>query len=92
MVAKMTYVSTTKNQYVFKQNDKANMFFIVDKGSPHVEIDNNKKKSLSKGDGFGELALLYNAPRSASIKCEETCYFWSLDRKSFRNVRHDDFR
>lgn len=35
---------------------------------------------------FGELALLYNAPRSASIKCLVDSYFWVIDRTAFKNV------
>lgn len=34
-------------------------------------------------EGFGELALLYNAPRTASIKAVERCYCWALDRITF---------
>ena len=41
---------------------------------------------LERGDGFGELALLYSAPRSASIKAREKCGLWAIDRTSFRNV------
>ncbi len=62
------------------------MFFIVDRGAPDIYIGGLKKKSLGRGDGFGELALLYNAPRSASVKCEQDCHFWAIDRKTFKNV------
>ncbi len=33
--------------------------------------------------GFGELALLYNAPRTASIQALEKSSLWALDRISF---------
>jgi len=39
---------------------------------------------LKEGEGFGELALLYGSPRSASIKCVGICKFWAIDRKTFR--------
>jgi len=35
---------------------------------------------------FGELALLYNAPRAASIKAESACALWALDRNTFNNI------
>ena len=44
------------------------------------------KKTLKASDSFGELALLYNAPRSASVKALGDCAFWAIDRKTFRNV------
>lgn len=46
------------------------MFFIVRKGSVAVELNNQEKeiKKLIRGESFGELALIYTAPRSASVK------------------------
>ena len=38
------------------------------------------------GDSFGELALLYNAPRAATVLCEEDGVLWALERKAFRCV------
>ena len=51
-----------------------------------VIINNESKKKLKKGDAFGELALLYNAPRSASIKALSDCNMWGIDRTTFRKV------
>jgi CRP-like cAMP-binding protein len=39
-----------------------------------------------EGESFGELALLYNAPRQASIKAAEDSVLWSLDRNTFNNI------
>ena len=39
--------------------------------------------------GFGELALLFNAPRSASIKAETTCFLWYIDRMTFKSAVED---
>lgn len=49
-------------------------------------VNNQLKRDLKIGEGFGELALLYNAPRSASIKATETSYLWGIDRNVFRNA------
>ncbi len=35
---------------------------------------------------FGELALMYNAPRAASIKADSNCVLYSLDRETFNNI------
>mgnify|MGYP001807337162 CR=1 FL=1 len=53
----------------------------------YFSIQNYKaKRELKTGDGFGELALLYNAPRSASVKCFENCNLWGIDRNTFRRA------
>lgn len=75
-----------KSSYVFKQEDPASCFFIIKEGEVAVEIDGNEKKRVNKGGNFGELALLYNAPRSASIKALTDCEFWAIDRSTFKNV------
>lgn len=51
-----------------------------------VIINEETKKSLKQSDGFGELALLYNAPRSASIKANSECFFWAIDRQTFKRT------
>ena len=52
-----------------KQGDKASCFFIVHEGKMNVEVDGQIRQKLTPADGgFGELALLYNTQRSASIR------------------------
>jgi CRP-like cAMP-binding protein len=43
------------------------------------------KLKLGPGQPFGELALLYNAPQSASVGAVTNCGFWILDRRSLLN-------
>ena len=47
-------------------------------------IDGNKRRTLKQRDQFGELALLYNAPRSATIKALTDCELFGIDRLTFR--------
>lgn len=47
-------------------------------------VDNVPRKELAAGHGFGELALLYNAPRSATLVAVEECFLWGIDRHTFR--------
>lgn len=41
---------------------------------------------LVAGNSFGELALLYNAPRSASVSAIEDSYLWGIDGPTFRQI------
>ena len=43
-------------------------------------------KSFGAGDSFGELALMYNCPRTATIQARSNTVLWSLDRVSFRSI------
>lgn len=84
IVRAMFYCEVPAEEFVFKQGDQASTYFILEKGRVDVVIDGQSKRKIEKGASFGELALLYNAPRSASIKCLENCGFWALDRHSFQ--------
>ena len=46
-------------------------------------------KDYQPGEGFGELALLYNAPRAATIKAKTDCIVWKVDRDTFNNIVKD---
>lgn len=43
--------------------------------------------NIQAGGSFGELALMYNAPRAATvISVEPNCTLWALDRITFRRI------
>jgi cGMP-dependent protein kinase len=86
---KMFYCEVEKGAYVFRQNDQASCFFIIHEGEVTVEInkqDKQDKKILKKKACFGDLALMYNATRSASIFANQTTRFWAIDRRTFKKV------
>ena len=83
---------------VIKQGDNGDCIYIVESGEldcsiklPHLE---NEKyiKTYKPGDSFGELALLYNVPRAASITAKTECSLWSLDRDTFNNIVKESAR
>ena len=52
---------------VIKQGDKGDFFYVVESGEFDV-LKGGKKFSTLGNRFFGEIALLYNSPRSATIK------------------------
>lgn len=46
-------------------------------------------KTCQPGDYFGELALLYNCPRAASVETRSQCVAWRLDRETFNAIVKD---
>ena len=56
------------DQYICKQGDKGSTAYLVITGSFAVEINGKKVGSISEGEIFGELSLILNEVRKASIK------------------------
>jgi cAMP-dependent protein kinase regulator len=46
-------------------------------------------KTYQPGEAFGELALLYNAPRAATIVAKTDSVCWELDRATFNHIVKD---
>jgi cGMP-dependent protein kinase len=44
---------------------------------------------MKRGDFFGELALLYSSPRSASVRVKSKCSFWCLSQYLFQKIQRD---
>ncbi len=104
-------LGVTKNagDVIIQEGDDGDNFYFVEKGSLNctkfLKKDDPEPtflKEFGPGESFGELALLYNAPRAATITCKsDTCELWSLDRNTFNNViktavqkkreKYDDF-
>jgi len=76
--------------YVIRQGDDGDNFYVIDSGRYGVLVNVNgeqKKVHTFEGKGsFGELALLYNMPRSASVVAETEGSLWAMDRSSFRRI------
>ena len=86
VINNMFYAECDKDTFVFKQADKGSCFLVLAEGSVDVIIDGAIKKTLDEYDSFGDLALLYDAPRSASIYATKKSFFWAIDRKTFKEV------
>ena len=56
----------------FEKLDKINMFITV--------------ANRSSGESFGELALINDTSRAATIQCLTNCYFATLDREDYNRI------
>jgi cGMP-dependent protein kinase len=78
-----------RNSYIFKQGDKSGAYYIILEGVCQVEINGEKKRTLAYGDSFGDLGIIYNAPRSASVLAVTDCELAEINRKMFKKVMDD---
>lgn len=78
---------------MIKQGQDGDNLYVVEKGTLKCfrKSGNDQKylKTYQPGESFGELALLYNAPRAASIQAETEAVLFALDRESFNHIVKD---
>nr|ADZ48382.1 cAMP-dependent protein kinase regulatory subunit [Yarrowia lipolytica] len=74
---------------IITQGDEGDYFYIMESGAVEFIKDGVKVNSSGPGSSFGELALMYNAPRVATVVATQPCVLWSLDRVTFRKILLD---
>ena len=79
------------NQYVINQGETGDRFYIVIDGKLVAEksCENDEKQIVyqyREGDYFGELSLVHDIDRQASIKTLTACRLVSIDRDTFRRI------
>uniref|UniRef100_A0A8C3AL03 Rap guanine nucleotide exchange factor 3 n=1 Tax=Cyclopterus lumpus TaxID=8103 RepID=A0A8C3AL03_CYCLU len=92
LAAVLVFESHPKAETVlFSQGDKGTSWYIIWKGSVNV-ITHGKGlvTTLHEGEDFGQLALLNDAPRAATIILrEDNCHFLRVDKQDFIRILKD---
>ena len=73
------------NTILFKKGDKGNYFYIIKEGNLEI-IAEYGKKILNQDETFGELALIENKERTATVKSINYCILYLLNGKIFREI------
>uniref|UniRef100_A0A8B9K7B3 cGMP-dependent protein kinase n=1 Tax=Astyanax mexicanus TaxID=7994 RepID=A0A8B9K7B3_ASTMX len=88
-----------QGEFVIKQGEPGNHLFVLADGNIDVYQNNKLLTSIAVWTTFGELAILYNCTRTASVKAASGVRTWVLDREVFHNImrmtaeaRHEQHR
>lgn len=85
---KMTRESYPAGTRVIEQGDSGDKFFLIKAGDVEIfvdgETDAHRVRVLGRGDFFGEMALLLDQPRSATVKAVGPVEFYTLGKEDFR--------
>eukprot|EP00903_Cladosiphon_okamuranus_P007650 g7418.t1 len=66
------------------QGDRGSRFFILESGSAEAFVNNERKCVYGPGGSFGELALMYNCERAATVTATAPSRLWTMDLSTFR--------
>jgi MFS family permease len=76
-------VRASASDEIVRQGDAGDRFYLIKDGTLDVVIDEKLVQSLGPGDSFGEIALLRDVPRTATVRARSDGVLYALDRRDF---------
>jgi CRP/FNR family transcriptional regulator, cyclic AMP receptor protein len=79
-----------KDHVLFKQGDLADGFYLLLKGSIEVIVNNRPITQIHEGGFFGEISMIADIPRTATIYATEDCKTLRITREAFWEILSKD--
>ena len=83
-------VEAKAGEVIMNQGDAGHNYYIVESGSLSISVTHGgaaqKYGDVTEGMSVGELALLYNTPRAATVLASTDVKLWALDRATYRSI------
>jgi MFS family permease len=79
-------VHVPAGEEIVRQGEHGDSFYIVADGEVDVRVDGHPATLLGAGDFFGEIALLRDVPRTATVTARTEVDVLALDRSEFINA------
>lgn len=78
--------SVSPGDVIIEQGDDGDNFYVIESGTYEIQVNKQKVGQYVEKGSFGELALMYNMPRAATIIAETPGKLWALDRLTFKRI------
>jgi len=86
------WITATHGDRLVTQGEPGDRFYVIQSGRAEIILDGTVIGSVSRGMYFGEVALLRNVPRTATVTASTPMRLFALDRDGFELVVADAFR
>jgi MFS family permease len=83
LASQLVPVDVTAGTTVIRQGDAGDRFYVVESGQFDVSVDGSPTRELGAGDFFGEIALLRDVPRTATVTARTDGRLQALGRQEF---------
>jgi CRP-like cAMP-binding protein len=86
LLGRLIPVELEAGETIIRQHEPGQRFYVIRSGSVEVERDGQHLARLGTGDAFGEIALLLDQPRSATVTTVEPTRLLALEAHDFRDL------
>lgn len=86
MFEKEPKITLAAGEYLFREGDKPDFLYFLVSGYAKILIGTHEIEIVDPGQIVGEMALIGNAPRSASVLAATDCEFARIDENRFLNL------
>lgn len=76
-------VSASAGETVIREGEAGDCFYAIARGRVRVTKGGHEVATLGRGDGFGEIALIEDVPRTATVTAVEHTELFALDKEPF---------
>ena len=83
LAAKLVVVTTSAGEQVIREGDAGDRFYLVGSGEVEVSSAGHPVATLRPGEYFGEIALLRDVPRTATVQAKSDTRLYALERDEF---------
>jgi cAMP-dependent protein kinase regulator len=86
LLSRFLPLEAAAGQVIIRQGESGERFYVVRSGGVEVERDSQVLAQLGPGDAFGEIALLLDVPRTATVRATEPTALLALEARDFRDL------
>lgn len=83
LAGSMRQEQVAAGETLLRQGDPGDAYYVLAAGSAEILRDGERINAIGAGDGFGEIALLRDVPRTATVVALEPLTAYRLDRETF---------
>ncbi|HTY71064.1 MAG TPA: cyclic nucleotide-binding domain-containing protein [Actinomycetes bacterium] len=92
LVQRGRWIDVAPGQAVVRQGEEGDAFYVVSRGQLAVDEDGHEVRTLHAGDHFGEVALLLDIMRTATVRAVTPSRVFRLEREDFDVMLAEEFR